>query len=275
MKILTYSRILTKFCFIILLASCSSSDDGGISTVSVAQEADGLVVMEAENTVYTHTQWALRNASNPGRSGPFGPSEEQTFEGSLEGYVGNGYLEYTGEDSFREPSDTSMFYSFRITNPGTYYLFFRAFENHTFDPETEDGELFAGDRNNDAFVRMEGNFQANTDYTRDGDRFGATLDELTTFNKLFCSSGDNEPSWGRSIALEPNDFKEPVYQFEANETYQLYIIGRSSQLGIDRIYLVRLLDENGQDDVENVYAYNQFRRDVEDGLYEESVYVNE
>ena len=33
-----------------------------------AIEAEGVVVMEAENNIYDHTLWALRNASNPGKA---------------------------------------------------------------------------------------------------------------------------------------------------------------------------------------------------------------
>ncbi|MEM9340644.1 MAG: hypothetical protein AAGA66_18065 [Bacteroidota bacterium] len=270
-----FSAIFIPLLLAILITSCGNDDDAGNpgGTERFAQETDGRVVMEAENTAFSHTLWELRNAGNPGKTGLFHSTEaDLAFNGVLEGFVGSGYLEYTGEDSFREPKDTSMFYSFRIENPGTYYLFFRAFENHTYDPDTEDREAFAGDRNNDAFVRMEGNFQANTAFSANGRYDGAAQSELENFNKLFCGSGDAAPGWGRSIALEPNDFKDPVYVFGAGETYRLYIVGRSKQLAIDRIYLIRLADENGNTDGENIYPFNQSRRDVEDGLYDESTF---
>ncbi|MEM7549887.1 MAG: hypothetical protein AAF363_09435 [Bacteroidota bacterium] len=272
LKFITYSQVVFFFSMIgLLLFGCSDDDAMNLAVDSFAQESEGVLVIEAENTTFSQTMWELRNASNPGRTGVFGETDI-TFDGVLEDFRGVGYLEYSGQDSFSEPSDTSMVYSFRIENPGTYYLFFRAFENHTHDPDTENSNLFAGDRNNDAFIRMEGNFQANTSFERNG-RFGATLNELSEFNKFFCSSNDSDPDWGRSIALEPDEFREPVYIFNSGEIYNLFVIGRSSQLAIDRIYLARLEDENGNTDGDNIFSFNSIRRAVEDGDFEVSEFI--
>ncbi|MEM9895804.1 MAG: hypothetical protein AAF789_05500 [Bacteroidota bacterium] len=261
-------------CFLCFLSACGD-DDVNIATERFAIEAEGVVVMEAENTIYDHTLWALRNASNPGKAGLFhgNNTTDVPFDGTLEGWTGNGYLEYSGDDSFREPTDTSMFYTFQVNNPGTYFMFFRAFENHTYDPDTEDRSLFAEDRNNDCFVRMEGDFDAATDYTRNNSNFGATKEELLNFNKFFCISDDSEPGWGRSFRLEPDEFKEPVYRFKAGEIYKLFVIGRSTQLAIDRIYFARIEDENGETEGDFIYAFNQFRNTVTNGELDESEYA--
>ncbi len=255
----------------LLIMGCGDDDENNIDAAStqIAEEADGLVVMEAENTSYSQTMFQLVNANNMGRSGKFGTGDVQ-FDGVLEDFKGQGYLEYAGPDSFREPTDTFMVYSFRINNPGTYYLFLRAFENHAHDPDIDNETLFEGDRNNDAYVRMEGDYTDNVNFSESGGRPGATKNELDTFNKFFCSSNDTNPAWGRSTALEPDDFKDPNYVFKAGETYNLYITGRSTQLAIDRIYLVRLADQNGHTDGESIYSFKQFRDDVDNGRYDAS-----
>lgn len=279
----------------LFLKSCSKDDTTDVGdtpeneaetviTVPYSEEEGGLLVLEAENADYTDTQWALRNNTNPGKVGLFHSSggTDIPFEGYLDDYRGEGYLEYTGNDSFSKVADGAIKYTFRITLPGTYAMIWRAFENHTYDPETEAAnvEKFAGDRNNDAWTKIEGDFEANAEFQQEAGGtvyYGANLEDLKEYNKLFASSGDAAPAWGRSVKLEPQsrDFKEPVYVFKTGEVYTLYLSGRSNQMAIDRIYFVRLLDENGQTtDDGTTFSYSKFRGSVKNGAYEESVYIN-
>lgn len=119
---------------------------------------------------------------------------------------------------------------------------------------------------------MEGDFEANVDFEESGGRQGASKEELLNFSKFFVGSNDTNPDWGRSNALEPDDFKDPNYVFKAGKTYNLYVVGRSSQLAIDRIYLVRLADQDGNLEGDGIYSYQSFRGNVNDGLYDESQY---
>jgi len=51
-------------------------------------------------------------------------------------------------------------------------------------------------------------------------------------------------------------------------------VGRSFQFAIDRIYLFRLFDENGNAGVTNTYRYNRYRNNVTRGDYNESTAIN-
>ncbi len=213
------------------------------SDCTVYQEENGLVVMEAENADYSGTNWEFRNSNPPGYTG-------------TRSYAGAGYLEYRGANAFRNPDDNPLNFTFRIDNPGTYFMLIRGFKNH--NNEANPSSPFEEDLNNDCWVRMRGNYEASptpsgirrfssTDPDNGVEYNGASQQVLGRYTKLFMSFSD----WYSTRFLEYDDpiiKVEPLYVFRAGEEYTLSIAGRSFQFDIDRIYIFRLYDESGNPD---------------------------
>lgn len=257
------------FTFILLFSILKTNAQVFPSGCTNYQEANGVVLMEAENADLSGTNWVLRTDANITnyyyeKDGTLtsGPHE---FEDS---FVGTGFIEYQGDDSFGSQEDNPITYTFTIDTPGTYRLIFRGYKNH-LDPDGPNpinnknrAAKFAWDRNNDVWIKMEGDYDANTAYDN-----GAQESDLREYNK-FIGRGDT--GWGQTGSIEPSSgvFKGAYYQFKAGETYQLSVVGRSNQYNIDRIMLLRYLDENNQD-VPEILIYtnpsngNQQFRDIE------------
>jgi len=189
-------KLFNVFFVAILLSSFSTKAQ------NVYQEANGILVIEAENTDYasTDTKWAFRNANSTVH---------------LAGYKGIGYIEYAGPDSFNSPSSQPVIYKFKIQNPGTYNLVFRTWKNHNHNPAVDDPKKFEEDRNNDCWIKMEGDYDANTSYVRNV--AGAELSDLQAYNKFIGHGTD----WGRTMTMEvgSHTFREVVYKFKAGEEY--------------------------------------------------------
>jgi len=214
-----------------------------VKAQNVYQEVNGLVVMEAENADFSNTNWEFRNTNPPLYTG-------------TRSHTGSGYLEYRGANAFRNPNDNPLIYTFKIDNPGTYFVLIRGYKNH-YD-EANPSQPFEEDLNNDCWVKMDGDYNANTTLSGikrfsstnadNGQEYnGASKGVLLRYTKLFMSFGD----WYSTRFLEygnPIQKVEGLYQFKAGQEYTLSIVGRSFQFDIDRIYIFRLYDENGNPD---------------------------
>lgn len=167
----------------------------------IYKESGGYVVMEMENTQSPLGNWNLR-APN--------------LEGYPAGAIGAGHLEYIGP--FRE-ANSPLEYRFQINQPGNYALVLRAHKRLLGNP---------GDQNNDAYVRMAGDFTSGNP--------NVPLSALTQDTKLFGGAADG---WGKAQRLDGNGAhsEEPIYNFKAGETYTLTISDRSTRFNIDRIFL--------------------------------------
>ena len=106
---------------------------GTVHADKVYRESGGLVVMEIENTDSPLGKWQLI------------PSGKQGYP---TGAVGAGHLECKGGGRWGVP-DSPLTYKFRIKKAGKYFLQFRAHKRF-------EGEK--GDKCNDCFVRMAGDF---------------------------------------------------------------------------------------------------------------------
>ncbi|MEM9081600.1 MAG: sulfatase [Verrucomicrobiota bacterium] len=187
----------------------AGAEEGG----RVYQEKGGLVVMEMEETESPLERWVLIPAG---------------AEGYPAGATGAGHLEH-GEFEEWDVPDSPLEYRFRIEKAGRYSLLFRAHKR------LEGAE---GDKCNDCFVRMEGDFES-------GD-VKVPLVALQTDMKLFGGMADR---WGVARTLDINfkklgipnkqkHLKAPaVYEFQGGETYTLVVSGRSQRFNLDRIVL--------------------------------------
>ncbi|MDF7824818.1 DUF5060 domain-containing protein [Pontiellaceae bacterium B12227] len=176
----------------------------------IYNESGGLVVMEAENTESAYDGWDFHASGAAGYPA---------------GAVG-GHLEFMryGPEGWGTPA-SPLVYKFRINKGGRYTLKFRAHKRL---------EGNKGDKNNDAFIRMEGDYlPGNPD---------APLKALQTDMKLFGGAAD---AWGvarmldvsyKKLGLGKGHKKKPaVYDFKAGEIYTFIISGRSVRYNLDRM----------------------------------------
>lgn len=179
----------------------------------IFQEKNGLIVMEMEATDSELGNWIL---VKPGT------------EGSPQGATGAGHLEFKGSKQWGK-ADSPLTYRFKVHKAGKYRLQFRAHKRL-------EGE--EGDKCNDCFVRMEGDFTAGDDEV--------PLKVLQTDVKLFGGSADD---WGTAQTLDIHlkkfqfdskrrSLKKPAfYEFKEGEVYALIVSGRSQRFNLDRIVI--------------------------------------
>lgn len=171
----------------------------------VYQEKDGIVMMEAEHTL--------------------SPLELWTISTNFSEYSGTGHLEFTGNTpDGKGISKSPLSYTFKIDNAGDYRLFIRG-RSRLLDEERND-------LCNDAWIRLEGDFELGTDGPQ-------ALDWLTNETKLFVGRGGNG-DWGWGHKLDRKHVQpEAIYKFKKGDVYTLYISGRSTRFNIDRIVFVK------------------------------------
>jgi len=158
-------------------------------------EKDGYLIVESESTRSPLGKW-VKKTDNPN-------------------YTGTCHLEFTGNTINGGNPNSPLHYTFKINKAGVYELKFRC-------RKRLDGA--AGDKCNDAWVRVEG------DYTSGGD---ASLEVLKKDTKLY---GGPENGWGWSAKLDPHSGKVfAKYNFKSGEIYELVVSGRSIRYNIDRI----------------------------------------
>lgn len=180
-----------------------STDEG------VYEEQGGLVVMEMENT--STTNLGLWN-------------QETTYPN----YTGDGYLQFTGNNTASGPPNSPLEYRFKINRSGLYYLHLRAAR------DTLNGQ--PGDHSNDAYVRVEGDYGAGPNA---GNSHGddAPLSMLKSNTKFFGGNA-NSFAWATGNRLDPgghDNKRVAVYDFKAGEEYLLVMSGRSKFFSVDRI----------------------------------------
>lgn len=167
----------------------------------IYNESNGLVVIEMENTDSALGQWDFIETNTAGY-----PS----------GAIGAGHLEYTGPFSGSAPV-SPLVYRFKINQSGRYDLRFRAHKRLLGNP---------GDKNNDAFVKMSGNYTSGNS--------SVPLSALLTDTKLFGGGADN---WNIARKLDGNGahLQDASYNFIAGEVYTFTVSGRSTRFNLDRI----------------------------------------
>lgn len=191
----------------------ASTPVSAISAEKIYQEKDGLVVMEMEGTDSEFGNWIL---VTPGT------------KGYPRGAIGAGHLEFKGGKQWGK-ADSPLTYRFKIHEAGKYRLYFRAHKRL-------EGEK--GDKCNDCFVRMEGNFTS-------GDS-EVPLRVLQTDVKLF---GGAAGDWGiaQTLDIHAKKFKieskrrslkkAALYELKEGEVYRLVVSGRSQRFNLDRIVI--------------------------------------
>ncbi|MEL6869283.1 MAG: Ig-like domain-containing protein [Pseudomonadota bacterium] len=188
-----------------------SSAGTGSPTAQFTQ-ADGLVIMEAENTATTDRGLWLE-------------------ETDVAGFTGASYIEFNGNRETSGPPTSPLTYTFTINQSGLHYLHLHvARETLVLNGETRT------DVANDAFVRLDGNFSAgnNVGNTHGDD---APLATLMADTKFF-GGNDNQFVWASGNRLDlggERNKRVAVYNLQAGETYTFTMSGRSKFFKVDRI----------------------------------------
>ncbi|MCW1923697.1 tandem-95 repeat protein [Luteolibacter arcticus] len=186
-----------------------------VSSTDVYQESGGIVVMEAERTPSSlgsgSARWEL-----------YEPGETNFVAGA----TNNAHLEFQGNSSNGGPATAPLTYKFRINQGGYYHLHLRA-------RARLDGA--DSDKNNDCYVRVNGDSYGAGPNAGDTHLKDATLSLLTNNTKLY---GASPTTWGWSDQLDAGgeaNKRWPVYNFVSGGTYTLTISGRSIKYNFDRI----------------------------------------
>jgi len=176
----------------------------------VVEEKEGKVVIEAESTSSRLGKWkSLKD---------------------LEGYSGEGYIEFTGNTPPGGDADSPLKYKFKITEGGVYYLHILC---------AKETLVHKGERRtdiaNDCYVRVEGDYDAGPNV---GDKSGddAALKVLKKNNKFFGGK-DKQFSWSSGNRLDLGGHKNKrnaVYTFKSGEEYTLVVSGRSQKFKVDQ-----------------------------------------
>ncbi|CAA6697451.1 MULTISPECIES: LamG domain-containing protein [unclassified Lentimonas] len=178
-----------------------------VSLSDVRDEVDGVVVIEAENTMSAFGNWI------------------STDEALNNAYTGEGYLEFNGNGAITGPADSPLEYEFRINDPGLYLLDLRCARETLVIGGEERTDVA-----NDCYVRVEGDYDAGTGASH------APLEVLQSDTKFF-GGDDNSFIWISGGRLDSHDYgrKAAIYDFKAGETYTLVVSGRSKFYKLDRI----------------------------------------
>ncbi|NJC26891.1 T9SS type A sorting domain-containing protein [Neolewinella antarctica] len=176
-------------------------------------EADGIVRVDAEST------------------GELGEWEKRS---GIEGFIGDGYLEYTGGNKFNNPGTSLLSYKVRITTTGTYRIRWRS-------RITAPGERTEF---NDSWLRVP---DATLFYAEkaDGSRVFPKGSGLMPVPEGSGSGGwfkvyqNRADQWTWQTSTNDNDPFDIYATFDAPGDYTVEISGRSKGHAIDRFVLAR------------------------------------
>ncbi|MEM9339582.1 MAG: hypothetical protein AAGA66_12685 [Bacteroidota bacterium] len=211
----------------------SSLHQANSGKCGVFLEENGLVLMEAENTQSDYesheNKWVfLDEATTVAIDGDIHRTTTEVD------HRGSGYLKFTGSFWNQNEQPSKLIYTFKIQNTGSYRMQFRSLK----------GLNEEGDKHNDCFIKMEGDYEVGQMKEGCIDTNGKEVLLKGTYHlekdsKFFGASNEG---WKPRGLLDVHLPYKPwaVYTFKAGETYTLTITGRSTKYFIDRIIIYDL-----------------------------------
>ncbi|MFY0607654.1 MAG: Ig-like domain-containing protein [Cyclobacteriaceae bacterium] len=170
------------------------------------------IVIEAEDTPSDMSKWTLRK-----------PGDAKYYKGEGQEAINQTYLEYTGP--WLGGADTELTYKFTCPKTSEYRLVMRMYQPLN---ETE-----AGDKKNDVFVKLAGNFTSATNQPKS---------ELEKKHKFW---GRGVRKWGSCHKLEVGGAHFDLrYGLIEGEEYTFVMSGRSGGTSIDYILLYNDVPRN-------------------------------
>ncbi|MBK1875926.1 hypothetical protein [Pelagicoccus mobilis] len=135
----------------------------------------------------------------------------------LEGFTGDGCIQFTGNRENSGPPDSILTYRFKVKERGIYRLLAHGLEAPM--------ETHEGDKANDCYVRLLGAPKYKGEFTK------------------FVLGGDSyQWSWNINLEVGHHMFEPPIYRLREG-VYQLQIAGRSKNFFLDRFVLYPIAEE--------------------------------
>ncbi len=169
-------------------------------------EKNGYVVIEMESTKSPLGEWKKIQKG------------DATFIPEASGGV---HLEFTGNNPSSGPANSPLEYTFKINNPGIYHLMIRG-------SKRLDGA--EGDKCNDSFVRIEGDYTS--PYIGDPKEL-PDYKGLSTNQKIFGGLAHPAMGWATTLDYLGHIKKKPRYVFKAGQTYKIIFSGRAQRWNPD------------------------------------------
>lgn len=178
------------------------------------EDVGGLVVIEAESLPHQCT---------------FG----WTFAKSLRRDTGDGYIMYTGPDSFPAPTGAFLTADIRIRRTGTYKFLWRSYIEGNDNHEQNDSWLKI--EADDFYAQKENG--GTKHYPRGGDNNGPYPNGQSSdgFFKVFRNGKTNE--WSFVTKTSDNEGLSIYARFRKKGTYTITVAGRSNGHFLDRLVL--------------------------------------
>jgi hypothetical protein len=143
-----------------------------------------------------------------------------------------GFLEFQGNEPDSGDPNSPLTFKFKVKKDGQYRLLMMTSKRL---------EGNRGDMCNDAWVKMNGDFQSATTLSKE---------ELNGYIKYFQEGSTKTPekkwSWANRGEIGRHKFHNLIYDFKKGQTYELTIAGRSKNFSIDYflLYDVNKVDES-------------------------------
>lgn len=178
-------------------------------------ENNGLVLVEFENTVFSE-DWSLKNDGD--------------------GYSGEGYMVWEGDQYFQSPGNGMVSFKIKIENPGTYkFLWYSAVKTGTNGTEHNDSWLRFGDA--DDFYAQKGGADAKVYPNGSGKSPNPEGASADGWFKIYRSGNNVDFQW-QALTYD-NDGHEVFVRFDNPGTYLMEVSARSSGHAIDKFALLK------------------------------------
>lgn len=206
-----FSLLLALFLFISCKTDSPTEETPRACSVGEYLEVDGIVIIEAEKDSLP-TGWSV--------------------ETDIEGFTGDGYMVWRGQDSFGTPGNGLISYKVNIETPGTYRFNWRS-RITIGDDITEHNDNWLKIPDADDFFATQGS--SSIVYPHGSGK--TPTPEGAGSDGWFKSYMNTVGSWKWDANTSDNDPHQIYATFNEAGTYSILVAGRSNGHGIDRIVL--------------------------------------
>ncbi|WP_289046182.1 hypothetical protein [uncultured Olleya sp.] len=229
--------------FVISISSCSSDDssdsdassengtdntNGDLNAIcadtqtTLFIEENGVLDIEFEKTNFENTNWS--------------------FQQSIEGASGDGYLVWTGDTFFGNPGNGLLTYNIRIATPGTYKFIWRSYitigdqgsEHNDSWLRIPDADHFYGMKNDGHIVYPK---ETTLDPIPESAGQTSTLPNGSGSDGWFKAYMNTQNTWKWNTKTSDNDAHNIYVVFDTPGDYTIEVSGRSTGHAIDRFVL--------------------------------------
>lgn len=186
----------------------SSINEKEITEVSQTLEKDDFIKIEAESTPSVLGAWKVIKEGEPHY---------------VAGASGKVHLEFLGNKPDTGDPNSPLTYTFTAPKDGNFRLMMMSSKRL---------EGVRGDLCNDAYVKMDGDFQSATNLDN-----AVLKNYLKYFQEGSVKTPENAWHWGARAERGKHEFFNLIYAFKKGQTYTLTVAGRSQRFSIDYLVL--------------------------------------